>query len=329
MTFVIQSVLLLISGVYYPIEVLPPWMQVLSHLSPATYVLDGVRGALIHGRALADQVPNLVAAGDHGDRVHPAGAVGIRPGGALRQAHRQVEARRVSGMNAALDARRRSRASAGTSGSRMPSRTSVFRPGLRRPGSSRSTAAPIASPPALASPRPGFRAGCATTRSAGPTCRSSAIGWRVLGPAIQAVLPRRIGLHAARPGSPGRRPVAGRQRRHRVPRDLAQPRLQPPPAGALPGDGVVERRTARRGAVKADLVSRTPTRGSRRCAPLPSGCRSWPSASPWPSVLTIFGHPLSPGRTAVFLGSSGVGKSTLINALAGDLIQAVRRGPRR
>jgi ABC-2 type transport system permease protein len=60
MTFVIQSVLLLISGVYYPIEVLPPWMQVLSHLSPATYVLDGVRGALIHGRGLADQVNNLV-----------------------------------------------------------------------------------------------------------------------------------------------------------------------------------------------------------------------------------------------------------------------------
>jgi ABC-2 type transport system permease protein len=60
MTFVIQSVLLLISGVYYPIEVLPPWMQVLSHLSPATYVLDGVRGALIHGRGLTEQVNNLV-----------------------------------------------------------------------------------------------------------------------------------------------------------------------------------------------------------------------------------------------------------------------------
>jgi ribosome biogenesis GTPase len=33
---------------------------------------------------------------------------------------------------------------------------------------------------------------------------------------------------------------------------------------------------------------------------------------------------LVPGRTAVFLGSSGVGKSTLINALAGRSIQAVR-----
>ena len=59
MTFVIQSVLLLVSGVYYPITVLPGWMQMLSHISPATYVLDGVRGALIEGRAFGDQLGNL------------------------------------------------------------------------------------------------------------------------------------------------------------------------------------------------------------------------------------------------------------------------------
>ncbi len=49
MTFVIQSVLLLVSGVYYSVTILPPWMQVLSHLSPATYVLEGVRRGLIEG----------------------------------------------------------------------------------------------------------------------------------------------------------------------------------------------------------------------------------------------------------------------------------------
>jgi len=49
MTFVLQSVLLLISGVYYSIDVLPGWMQLLSHFSPATYVLDGVRAGLIDG----------------------------------------------------------------------------------------------------------------------------------------------------------------------------------------------------------------------------------------------------------------------------------------
>jgi len=49
MTFVLQSVLLLISGVYYSIEVLPGWMQVASRFSPATYILDGVRKALTEG----------------------------------------------------------------------------------------------------------------------------------------------------------------------------------------------------------------------------------------------------------------------------------------
>ncbi len=49
MTFVLQSLLLLVSGVYYSVDILPGWMQVLSHISPATYVLDGVRRGLVDG----------------------------------------------------------------------------------------------------------------------------------------------------------------------------------------------------------------------------------------------------------------------------------------
>ncbi len=49
MTFVLQSLLLLVSGVYYSVDILPPWMQVLSRFSPATYILDGVRAGLIDG----------------------------------------------------------------------------------------------------------------------------------------------------------------------------------------------------------------------------------------------------------------------------------------
>jgi ABC-2 type transport system permease protein len=66
MTFVLQSVLLLISGVYYSIDILPPWMQVLAHLSPATYILDGVRHSLIDGAPITslfhDVWPVLVMA---------------------------------------------------------------------------------------------------------------------------------------------------------------------------------------------------------------------------------------------------------------------------
>ena len=53
MAFVLQSVLLLISGVYYSIDILPGWMQAVSHLSPATYALDGVRKGLIDGVPLS------------------------------------------------------------------------------------------------------------------------------------------------------------------------------------------------------------------------------------------------------------------------------------
>jgi ABC-2 type transport system permease protein len=64
MTFVLQSCLLLVSGVYYPVEILPPWMQALSKLSPATYVLDGVRAGLLDGTPvtalLYDVVPLIV-----------------------------------------------------------------------------------------------------------------------------------------------------------------------------------------------------------------------------------------------------------------------------
>ena len=49
MTHVIIALLLLVSGVYYPVSVLPPWMQTLSLISPATYVLEGVRAGLLEG----------------------------------------------------------------------------------------------------------------------------------------------------------------------------------------------------------------------------------------------------------------------------------------
>jgi ABC-2 type transport system permease protein len=49
MTHVIIAVLLLVSGVYYPIGVLPVSLQKLAVVSPATYVLNGVRRALLDG----------------------------------------------------------------------------------------------------------------------------------------------------------------------------------------------------------------------------------------------------------------------------------------
>jgi ABC-2 type transport system permease protein len=59
MTFVLQSVLLLVSGVYYPVDVLPGWMQVISYLSPATYAIDGVRQGLIDGIPVSQLTGNV------------------------------------------------------------------------------------------------------------------------------------------------------------------------------------------------------------------------------------------------------------------------------
>ena len=59
MTHVIIALLLLISGVYYPVSVLPQWMQTLSLISPATYVLDGVRAGLLEGATVQMVWPQL------------------------------------------------------------------------------------------------------------------------------------------------------------------------------------------------------------------------------------------------------------------------------
>jgi ABC-2 type transport system permease protein len=49
MTHVLIALLLLVSGVYYPVDVLPEILQKLSVLSPATYVIEGARRALLEG----------------------------------------------------------------------------------------------------------------------------------------------------------------------------------------------------------------------------------------------------------------------------------------
>jgi ABC-2 type transport system permease protein len=47
--FIAQGLLLVVSGVYYPVSVLPQWMQWISVVSPATYTLEGARRAVIDG----------------------------------------------------------------------------------------------------------------------------------------------------------------------------------------------------------------------------------------------------------------------------------------
>src|SRR4029078_4936981 len=57
--FVAQVLLLVVSGVYYPVEVMPGWMQAIATISPATYALEGIRAAVLDGPSVADVWPDI------------------------------------------------------------------------------------------------------------------------------------------------------------------------------------------------------------------------------------------------------------------------------
>ena len=51
--WIAQGTLLVVSGVYYPVDVLPTWMQWLAKISPATYALEAARAAILDGQGLS------------------------------------------------------------------------------------------------------------------------------------------------------------------------------------------------------------------------------------------------------------------------------------
>ena len=57
--FIAQGILLVVSGVYYPVEILPGWMQTLANFSPATYALEGIRAAILEGAGVGEQWTNI------------------------------------------------------------------------------------------------------------------------------------------------------------------------------------------------------------------------------------------------------------------------------
>jgi ABC-2 type transport system permease protein len=64
--FIAQGMLLVVSGVYYPVDVLPTWMEWIAKISPATYALDGIRDAVLEGdglTAMGDELWPLVLIG--------------------------------------------------------------------------------------------------------------------------------------------------------------------------------------------------------------------------------------------------------------------------
>lgn len=59
-THIFQAVVLLISGVYYEVSVLPDWIRPLSVISPGTYTLRSIRKALLENASLKDVSSDIV-----------------------------------------------------------------------------------------------------------------------------------------------------------------------------------------------------------------------------------------------------------------------------
>jgi ABC-2 type transport system permease protein len=59
MTNAAAAILLLVSGVYYPVATLPGWLQKIASASPATYVIEGMRECLLHGKGTVKLLPTV------------------------------------------------------------------------------------------------------------------------------------------------------------------------------------------------------------------------------------------------------------------------------
>ncbi|HKZ85807.1 MAG TPA: ABC transporter permease [Anaerolineae bacterium] len=60
-TFLVGAIAYVFSGVFFPVAILPPFLQAVSYLLPFTYSLHALRGALLGGAALADLATDLLA----------------------------------------------------------------------------------------------------------------------------------------------------------------------------------------------------------------------------------------------------------------------------
>jgi ABC-2 type transport system permease protein len=89
--FIAQGMLLVVSGVYYPVDVMPGWMQAIATISPATYALHGIREAVLDGAGLtaiwSDLWPLLIL----GAIAIPAGLAIFRAGERYAKRHGKLK----------------------------------------------------------------------------------------------------------------------------------------------------------------------------------------------------------------------------------------------
>ena len=75
MSLAVQSFMLLVSGVYYPLSVLPLPLQLFGYASPLTYALAGIRASLLQGAGVTELLPTAGLLLAMGVVLIPAGVV--------------------------------------------------------------------------------------------------------------------------------------------------------------------------------------------------------------------------------------------------------------
>jgi ABC-2 type transport system permease protein len=89
--FVAQGILLVVSGVYAPVAVLPGWMQAIATVSPATYALDGIRAAIMRGEGAATMGDELLPLVIIGVLTIPLGLAVFRAGERYAKRHGKLK----------------------------------------------------------------------------------------------------------------------------------------------------------------------------------------------------------------------------------------------
>jgi ABC-2 type transport system permease protein len=89
--FIAQGMLLVVSGVYYPVSVMPEWMEWLAKLSPATYALEGMRSAVLDGKGIGELGGDLWPLAILGVVAIPLGLAVFRAGERYAKRHGKLK----------------------------------------------------------------------------------------------------------------------------------------------------------------------------------------------------------------------------------------------
>ena len=89
--FIAQGLLLVVSGIYYSVEILPEPMQWLATISPATYALEGIRDAILEGARVGQLWDDLIPLAVIGVVSIPIGLLVFRRGERYAKQHGKLK----------------------------------------------------------------------------------------------------------------------------------------------------------------------------------------------------------------------------------------------